>query len=102
MKGGSMNTSVHKSETTRRRVLGLAAGVAVLPVISRMTWAQSYPSRPITMIVGYAAGAATDTIGRIIADRMKSSLGQRIIVENVSGAGGTIAGGRVAHAAPDG
>src|SRR6516164_5793596 len=102
MKGGSMNTSVHKSETTRRRVLGLAAGAAVLPVMSRMTWAQSYPSRPITMIVGYAAGAATDTIGRIIADRMKSSLGQRIIVENVSGAGGTIAAGRVARAAPDG
>jgi tripartite-type tricarboxylate transporter receptor subunit TctC len=54
------------------------------------------------MIVGLAAGAATDTIGRIIADRMKSSVGQRIIVENVTGAGGTIAAGRVARAAPDG
>ena len=92
MKGGSRKTAVHKSETTRRRVLGLAAGAAVLPVMSRMTWAQSYPSRPITMIVGYAAGAATDTIGRIIADRMKSSLGQRVIVENVTGAGESLQG----------
>jgi tripartite-type tricarboxylate transporter receptor subunit TctC len=54
------------------------------------------------MIVGLAAGAATDTIGRTIADRMKSSLGQPVIVENVTGAGGTIAAGRVARAAPDG
>ena len=53
------------------------------------------------MVVGFAAGAATDTIGRIIADRMKSSLGQPVIVENVTGVGG-IAAGRVARAAPDG
>jgi tripartite-type tricarboxylate transporter receptor subunit TctC len=54
------------------------------------------------MVVGFAAGAATDTIGRVMAERMKSSLGQPVIVENVTGAGGTIAVGRVARAAPDG
>ena len=54
------------------------------------------------MVVGFAAGAATDTIGRVIAERMKSSLGQPVIVEDMTGAGGTIAAGRVARAAPDG
>jgi tripartite-type tricarboxylate transporter receptor subunit TctC len=54
------------------------------------------------MVVGFAAGAATDTIRRVIAERMKSSLGQPVIVEDVTGAGGTIAAGRVARAAPDG
>jgi len=86
----------------RRQFLRLAAGAAALPAVSRVARAQAYPSRPITMIVGLAAGAATDTIGRRIADRMKSSLGQPVIVENVTGAGGTIAAGRVARAAPDG
>ena len=86
----------------RRQFLHLAAGAAALPAVSRVAKAQTYPSRPITMIVGLAAGAATDTIGRTIADRMKSSLGQPVIVEDVTGAGGTIAAGRVARAAPDG
>ena len=86
----------------RRQFLHLAVGAAALPAVSRVAKAQTYPSRPITMIVGLAAGAATDTIGRMMADRMKSSLGQRVIVENVTGAGGTIGAGRVARAAPDG
>jgi tripartite-type tricarboxylate transporter receptor subunit TctC len=66
------------------------------------TQAQVYPSRPITIVVPYAAGGATDTIGRVMAERMRSSLGQPVIVEDVTGAGGTIAVGRVARAAPDG
>ena len=86
----------------RRQFLHLAGGAAALPVASSIARAQVYPSRPITIVVGFAAGAATDTIGRIIAERMKSSLGQPVIVENVTGAGGTIAAGRVARAAPDG
>jgi tripartite-type tricarboxylate transporter receptor subunit TctC len=86
----------------RRRFLHLAAGVAALPAASSITRAQTYPSRPITMVVGLAPGGATDTIGRIIAERMKTSLGQPVIVENVIGAAGTIAVGRVARAAPDG
>jgi tripartite-type tricarboxylate transporter receptor subunit TctC len=86
----------------RRRFLHLAAGAAALPAASSIAGAQVYPSRPITIVVGFAAGGATDTIGRMIAERMKSSLGQPVIVENVAGAGGTIAVGRVGRAAPDG
>jgi tripartite-type tricarboxylate transporter receptor subunit TctC len=86
----------------RRRFLRLAAGAAALPAASSIARAQTYPSRPITIVVGFAAGASTDTIGRVIAERMKSSLGQPVIVEDVTGAGGTIAAGRVARAAPNG
>jgi tripartite-type tricarboxylate transporter receptor subunit TctC len=64
--------------------------------------AQSYPSRPITAIVGYAAGGPTDTIARIVTERMKSALGQPFLVENVTGASGSIGTGRVSRAAPDG
>src|SRR5215467_3252837 len=64
--------------------------------------AQTYPSRPITMIAPFAAGGPTDTVARILADRMRRSLGQTIIVENVVGAGGSIGVGRVARSNPDG
>jgi len=68
----------------------------------RLAAAQSYPSRPITMIVPYPAGGPTDTVGRTVAERMRAELGQAIVAENVSGADGSIALGRVARAAPDG
>jgi len=64
--------------------------------------AQDYPSRPITMVVPFAAGGPGDVIGRLLANAMGNTLGQRIIVENVGGAGGTIGTNRVAKAAPDG
>jgi tripartite-type tricarboxylate transporter receptor subunit TctC len=64
--------------------------------------AQSYPSRPITLVVPFPAGGSTDAVGRIVAERMRASLGQPIIIENVGGAGGSIGVGRVARAAPDG
>lgn len=64
--------------------------------------AQVYPSRPITVVVPFAAGGATDVVARVMAERMRSSLGQPVIVENTTGAGGTIGVGRVARAAPDG
>jgi tripartite-type tricarboxylate transporter receptor subunit TctC len=86
----------------RRQFLHLAAGAAALPAVSRIARAQAYPTRPIMIVVPYAVGGATDTIGRVMAERMKSSLGQPVIVEDVTGAGGTIAVGRVARAAPDG
>jgi tripartite-type tricarboxylate transporter receptor subunit TctC len=86
----------------RRRFLHLAAGAAALPAVSRAAWAQTYPSRPITMVVPYAAGGQTDVIARNLAQRMKVSLGQPVIIENVTGAGGSIGVGRVARAAPDG
>jgi len=64
--------------------------------------AQTYPSRPLTMVVPYSAGGPTDTIARIMAEGMRASLGQTIIVDNTTGAAGTIGVGRVARAAPDG
>jgi tripartite-type tricarboxylate transporter receptor subunit TctC len=85
----------------RRQFLHLAAGTVVLPALSRFAMAQTYPTRLITMVVPFAPGGATDVIGRLMAERMKSSLGQPVIVENVTGALGTIAVGRVARAAPD-
>jgi tripartite-type tricarboxylate transporter receptor subunit TctC len=72
--------------------------IAVLPDAK----AQNYPTRPITMIVPYPAGGPSDTLTRVLAERMKGALGQSIIIENVTGAGGSIGVGRVARAAPDG
>jgi tripartite-type tricarboxylate transporter receptor subunit TctC len=86
----------------RRRFLHLAAGAAALRVVSRIAGAQTYPSRPITMIVSIAAGGSGDAIGRVVAERMRKSLGQPIIIENISGADGSISTGRAAHAKPDG
>jgi tripartite-type tricarboxylate transporter receptor subunit TctC len=86
----------------RRQFLQLPAGAAVLPAISRRSEAQAYPTRPITMIVPFPAGGPTDVIGRVLAERMTDLLGQPIIIENVSGADGSIGTGRVARARPDG
>lgn len=71
-------------------------------VISGVAKAQDYPSRPIAIVVPFTAGASTDTIARILADRMQNSLGQPVRVENISGAGGTIGVEKVVRAAPDG
>ena len=71
-------------------------------VCTGIAHAQVYPSRPITVVVPYPAGGPTDTLARILAERMKTSLGQALVIENVSGAGGSIGVGRVAQAAPDG
>src|SRR5689334_8292425 len=64
--------------------------------------AQGFPTKPITMIVVFAPGGATDVLARLVADHMGRTLGQRVNVENVSGAGGTIGGARGAQAEPDG
>ena len=64
--------------------------------------AQSYPTRSITLVVPYPAGGPSDTLARIVADRTEAALGQTVIIENVTGAGGSIGTGRVARAAPDG
>jgi len=86
----------------RRKFLHLAAGAVALPAVSRVATAQAFPSRPITVVVGYAAGGGTDAVARILAERMKAVLGQPVLVENTTGAGGSIAVGRVVRAAPDG
>jgi tripartite-type tricarboxylate transporter receptor subunit TctC len=86
----------------RRRFLHLAAGAATLPAVSQITWAQAYPTRPITIVVPFATGGPPDTIARILADGMRASLGQPVIIENVTGAAGSIGVGRVARAPADG
>jgi tripartite-type tricarboxylate transporter receptor subunit TctC len=86
----------------RRRFLHLAAGAAALPVSSRLARAQSYPARQITMIVPFSAGGPADTVGRILAERMRTTLGQTVIIENITGAGGSIGVGHIARATPDG
>jgi len=86
----------------RRRFLHLALGAATSPAVSRIARAQTYPARPITMIVPFAPGGPTDVIGRVVAEGMRASLGQPVVIENVTGAAGSIGVGRVARAAPDG
>jgi tripartite-type tricarboxylate transporter receptor subunit TctC len=86
----------------RRQFLGLAASAAAIPALASIAHAQSYPSRPITLIVPFPPGGSTDVVGRIMAERMRPLLGQSLIIENVGGAGGSIALGRVARATPDG
>ena len=87
-------------KSTRRRFLYLAAAAAALA--SPSVLAQGYPARPITIIVPLPAGGAVDSLARILAEPMRRSLGQTIVIENVSGASGSIGVGRVARAAPDG
>jgi tripartite-type tricarboxylate transporter receptor subunit TctC len=86
----------------RRTFLQLTGTAIVVPAFSRLASAQSYPSRPITMIVPFPAGGPTDVVGRVLADRMGGSLGQPIIVENIAGAEGSIGLGRAARARADG
>jgi tripartite-type tricarboxylate transporter receptor subunit TctC len=85
-----------------RAGVGLCAAAAALMLAGSAAQAQDWPSRPITMIVPYAAGGPVDTVGRILAQRLSEVLGQQIIVENVGGAGGMTGSSRVAKAAPDG
>ena len=86
----------------RRRFLHLAASAAAFPAVSRVATAQTYPTRPITMIVPFTAGSATDVVARVLAEWMGRSLGHPIVIENVTGAEGSIGVGRVARAKPDG
>jgi tripartite-type tricarboxylate transporter receptor subunit TctC len=84
----------------RTTLLTLAAAIAFGAISTAK--AQTYPSRPITVVVPFAAGGPTDTVARIVADHMRNSLGQPVVIENVVGASGTVGTGRVARAAPDG
>jgi len=86
----------------RRAFLRLAGGAVPLPAPWRMARAQSYPGRPMTMIVPFAAGGPQDVLGRLMAQSMSQILGQQIIVENVGGAGGVTGSKRVADAEPSG
>lgn len=81
---------------------GFIGALVVLLTSALVALADNYPSRPVALLVGFPPGGPTDTLARILADAMKPSLGQTIVIEDVTGAGGTIATGRVAHANPDG
>src|SRR5215813_8188073 len=83
-------------------MLRAAIAVAFAVLWAGSAQAQSWPTRPMTLVVPYAAGGPIDTIGRILATRLSEILGQQIVVENVGGAGGMTGTARVAKAAPDG
>src|SRR2546423_3795283 len=90
----------------RRELIALVGGTALVLAASILATgpasAQTYPNRPITLVVPYPPGGATDAIARIMQDSMTESLGQQIVIENIGGAGGMIAAARAARAAPDG
>ena len=86
----------------RRTFLRLATGAAALPIVSRVAWAQTYPSRPIRLILGFAAGGSADIVARLIAQFVSERIGQPVIVENRTGASSNLAGEAVARSAPDG
>jgi tripartite-type tricarboxylate transporter receptor subunit TctC len=86
----------------RRQFLHLAAGAAALPAASDIAGAQTYPNRPITLVVPFAPGGVSDVMARLLAEPMRAFLGQPVIVENVGGAGGSIGVGRAVRAAADG
>jgi tripartite-type tricarboxylate transporter receptor subunit TctC len=86
----------------RRQMLGLAAAALANSAVSEAARSDSFPSRPITLVVPFAAGALNDILARILGEGLRTTLGQPGLVENVTGADGTIATSRVARAAPDG
>jgi tripartite-type tricarboxylate transporter receptor subunit TctC len=102
IKAAPRRVRVSAAELARRKFLHLAAGAATLPAVSRSAEAQTYPTRPITMIVPFPASGPTDTVARVLAEQIRGSLGQPIIIENVSGADGSIGTGRAVRAKPDG
>jgi tripartite-type tricarboxylate transporter receptor subunit TctC len=86
----------------RRNFLRLAAGAAALPVMPRLACAQTYPSRPVHILCGFAPGGAADTVARLTAEWLSERLGQQFVVDNRPGAGTNIATEAVVQAAPDG
>ena len=86
----------------RRKFLHLATGAAAVPALSRVACAQSYPTRPMRIVVGFASGSSSDILTRVIGQWLSDRLGQPFVVENRGGAGGTLGAEAVVHAAPDG
>jgi tripartite-type tricarboxylate transporter receptor subunit TctC len=86
----------------RRRFLHLAAGAAALPAISRIAWAQTYPTRPVRWIIGYPPGGSADITARLMGQWLSERLGQTFVIESRPGAGTNIATETVVRAPPDG
>jgi tripartite-type tricarboxylate transporter receptor subunit TctC len=86
----------------RRKFLHVAAGAAAMPALSRFTWAQAYPSKPVRIVVGFAAGSTPDITARLIGQSLSNRFGQQFIIDNRPGAGTNIATVAVVRAPPDG
>src|SRR5262249_16494338 len=86
----------------RRKFLHLAAGAPALPAVSRIAWAQSYPTRPVRLVAGFPPGGVVDVFARLIGQWLSERLGQQFIIENRAGAGGNLAVEAVLKAPPDG
>jgi tripartite-type tricarboxylate transporter receptor subunit TctC len=86
----------------RRQFMHLAAGTAMQPVVSRFAWAQTYPTRPVRLVVAFPAGGTADVLGRLLGQWLSEHLGQQFIIENRPGAGSNIATEFVVRARPDG
>ena len=78
-------------KASRRSLLGLAAGAAALPAAARMAWAETYPARPVRLLIGFNAGGAPDVVARLLCQWLSERVGQNFLVENRPGAGGNIA-----------
>jgi tripartite-type tricarboxylate transporter receptor subunit TctC len=90
------------SKIPRRKFLHLAAGAAAVSAVTRLAWARSYPTRPVTIIVPFAPGGGADVSARVVGEHMSRTLGQRFIIENFPGAGVTTGSTRAMRATPDG
>ena len=86
----------------RRQTLELVATIVIAPFLSRLGWAQTYPARPVRVIVPYAPGGITDVFARLIAQRLREDLGKQFYVDNIPGGSGNIGTGQAARSAPDG
>jgi len=89
-------------KSSRRRFLHWAVGAAALPTISGVVRADTYPSRPVRLIVGFAAGSTTDILGRLMGQWLSERLGQQLVIENRPGAGGNVGADAMVHSPPDG